>query len=605
MWKSAWLSFLIFACGGGGMGPTTVGAVDLKSTRALVVSTAEVAPANGSIVTEGTQGLEEYREFLRFLDNPDQKEAPFESKFIVRHLEALSAVLPEGLKERLEVPKATEAGNPALLADSAGTVLLRWWNRQNRYPATQSNERLLEHLQRVSYVFRHYTRKDAEHRLDDRGRVYLRFGPPDRSQRLDLGRGGEFWVYAFHPAAEYVFVRERGSGYRMASPTDLLPRRLQRGLGPSERGMKKAVRGISLLESVYEQLSHYQSRYGTVYADLSMYKEQLRQAIRGLSPPFDARPHTFVTQKMEEIRHYEAEAQRRRERTLPSSHTSIDDGVEDLPIAAQWIRRLDEDGETEVELHWSAAGQALQASEHGRGGGASFGYLLNCSFVELSESFEQQDVRRTHLLYRSEDPGGTLQTQTESFSLEEARHAALQVDLFRASVQGDMVQPQSKVKVGVSRADSMEALQGAPAVLEVSDLKPVVWRDSLDSIREAPVYPFRTISSSTPLGLRFEIYHLRTNSNGRTRYTVAYEARRKTEEGGIAGVLGMQDEERTEVTTTTEGERSRTTELIVLDPKNWDKKESQSIRVTVRVIDERSEQSVERSIEFNFSQRKR
>lgn len=370
--------------------------------------------------------------------------------------------------------------------------------------------------------------------------------------------------------------------------------------------MKKAVRGISLLEEVYEQLSHFRSRYGIVYSDLSMYREQIRQAMQGLSPPFDVRPHTFVTQKMEEIRHYEAEARRRREKTLPASHTNIDDGVEELPIAARWLRRLDENGETIVDLYWSTATQALQAFGPEEGGGVSPGYLFDCSLVELTESFEQQDVRKTHLLHRPEQPGGTLQTQKESFSLEEARHAALQVDLFRASVEGDMVQPQSKLKVGISRADSIEALQGDPTVLEMSDLQPVVWRDSLDSMGDAPVYPFRTLSASTQLGLRFELYHLMTDSGGQTRYTVAYEVQRKTEQEGVAGLLGRQNEERTEVATTIEGERSRTPELIVLDPENWEKKEeSQSIRVTVRVVDEQSEQSVKRSIEFDFSQREK
>ncbi len=606
MWKSAWLVSLILVYGGVDPRPTSGRASNPNPMPVFATSSTEAAVVGLSTATEDRQSLEEYHEFLRFLNNPNHKNAPFGSKFVVRHLVALTAVLPEGLKDRLQVPEATEARNPVLLAESAGTVILRWWNRQDRYPATQVNERLLEHLQRVSYAYRHYDREDSEYCLDDRGKVYLRFGPPGRSRHLNLGRGGELWVYSFHSAAEYVFVKKRGSGYRIARPTELVPGRFRRGLGPSERGMKKAVRGISLLEKIYEQLSHFRSRYGIVYSDLSMYREQIRQAMQGLSPPFDVRPHTFVTQKMEEIRHYEAEARRRKEKTLPASHTNIDDGVEELPIAARWLRRLDEDGETVVDLYWSTATQALQTSVSEEGGGASSKYLFDCSLVEFTESFDQQDVQKTHLLHTPKQPGGTLQTQRESFSLEEARHAALQVDLFRALVEGDMVQPQSKLKVGTSRADSIEALQGDPTVLEMSDLRPVVWRDSLDSMGGAPVYPFRTLSASTQLGIRFDLYHLMTNSGGQTRYTIAYEVQRKMEQEGVAGLLGRQNEERTKVATTVEGERSRTSELIVLDPENWEKKEeSQSIRVTVRVVDEQSEQSVKRSIEFGFSQREK
>ena len=131
----------------------------------------------------------------------------------------------------------------------------------------------------------------------------------------------------------------------------------------------------------------------------------------------------------------------------------------------------------------------------------------------------------------------------------------------------------------------------------MSDLQPILLRSDSVSVEEAPVYPFQTLPSATPLALRFEVYHLAKNE-GRTRYTVEYEVRRETDRGGFVRLFRGNEQERTSVESRFEGQATRTEEAILLDTANWRKEESQTVRVVVRVTDRHSNQEVERSVEF-------
>lgn len=547
-----------------------------------------------------------YYTFLRFVDDSASVGRSFSRATIRRQLDALQVVLPDSIVDRWGVEKGAESGRTDVLKQGAGRAIESWWRWKDPYPATSANERLQEHLKRVAYAFRRYHRKDDDHRLDDRGRVYVRYGPPTRSREFQRG---EFWTYGFQTAAEFLFVCERGDGCALGQPVELIPSRLRYGYGPTDRGMRKALKSLLALESIYKQLAHHRSRYGITYTDLSMYKEQVRQRLNGLATPMNTRPHSFVNQKIAEIKQEEAEARRRREKVVPATQSKVGNELEDLPVAARWVRSLTEAGSTKVELYWSVPRSSLRPSadqaealvEKTEGQG---GYLLSSSLVQFSDTYERQNGRTRHLF--APKNGGAqefLNPRRETFALHETPHAALQVDLAWASRESESqsIRPRAKLKVGTSRADSLAPLRDNPSVLEMSDLRPALLRTDTTSIEDAPVYPFRELSPTTPLALGFDIYHLQTDAEGRTQYTVEYEVRRKADRGNFARFLRGEDEERTAVESRFEGRRDQTEEYVLLDPKDWAKEEAQKMRVTVEVTDEHTGQQVSRAVEFNLS----
>jgi hypothetical protein len=93
------------------------------------------------------------------------------------------------------------------------------------------------------------------------------------------------------------------------------------------------------------------------------------------------------------------------------------------------------------------------------------------------------------------------------------------------------------------------------------------------TVEEAPVYPFRTLSSTAPLALRFEVYHL-SKEEDRTRYTIEYEVRRKTDRGGFVRLFRGNEQEQTSVESRLEGQATRTEEAVLLETTNWRKEES-------------------------------
>lgn len=92
------------------------------------------------------------------------------------------AELPEA--ERILYKEISRIGSPADIKiytqaseEAKIAVLDRFWDRVDPSPLTRANERLIEHYRRVAYA----RAKFGEGRFpwDDRGEVYVRFGPPD------------------------------------------------------------------------------------------------------------------------------------------------------------------------------------------------------------------------------------------------------------------------------------------------------------------------------------------------------------------------------------------------------------------------------------------
>lgn len=75
-----------------------------------------------------------------------------------------------------EWEKLLEENDPALYRHLRG-----FWQQLNPTPGALYNERLLEHWERIAHAREHYSKRDdPPYGTDDRGPVYIRYGPPDR-----------------------------------------------------------------------------------------------------------------------------------------------------------------------------------------------------------------------------------------------------------------------------------------------------------------------------------------------------------------------------------------------------------------------------------------
>ncbi|MFT5370466.1 MAG: GWxTD domain-containing protein, partial [Candidatus Latescibacterota bacterium] len=99
--------------------------------------------------------------------------------------------------------------------------LRQFWKGQDPTPSTPVNERLIQHLQRMTYVETNFSRTNTEEPIDtDRGRVYITYGPPDEIERdasSSEGKPSEIWHYGRN---QFIFRDSNGLGvYRLVHST--------------------------------------------------------------------------------------------------------------------------------------------------------------------------------------------------------------------------------------------------------------------------------------------------------------------------------------------------------------------------------------------------
>ncbi|NBC86014.1 MAG: GWxTD domain-containing protein [Bacteroidetes bacterium] len=532
-------------------------------------------------------------------------ETSFPSFEFVRHLSALEPILPDALVDELGLENAIKDGDLRALSSEAGKKIQDWWRGNDPFPATPLNERMIEHLRRFEFAFDHFVRTDDANRLDDRGRIYMRYGrPTDAYPNFGMEKrfsGTAYWVYSrFHENADFFFLYRQGDGYVLGTPADVLSRDFGgpglAGLGPTERGQSKAEDVMGILENVYGELAHLRSRHGIILSDLRMQ-----------SAPIPL--HSYALKVVNDIEATERQAAERREETVPRQRTHVGDELRSIPIALRPIRRLNPEGETTVDVYWSAAARDLQPLDAMRrqlrssGKQPSSSMLLAWTVIQEATNFEQQQRHEGRMLVRNRGGGDAkLPTQHLSFSLDEqTSQLAVQLDAYWTEMlkEANRVRPTAKVSSGVVRVDSLASLTANPGRLEISDLLPRTWTEGVP-ITEAAAYPFQAITPSTNLAVEFDIYHLTYNENDQTDYTVEYRVRRSIERSGLGGLFRGDSESETVVETQTTSASRTSNEFVDLDLGDWKTDKPQDVTITVTVTDNVSRQTATRSLEFRM-----
>jgi len=104
-----------------------------------------------------------------------------------------------------------------LPVDAQRRFLARYWSRiPDPVAGTAQHELIEEYNERVTFVAREYFERDIGRSgaRTDRGRIYLKFGPPDARQPLPMeGRkAAEVWKYTRQRNLKYAFLDETGFG---------------------------------------------------------------------------------------------------------------------------------------------------------------------------------------------------------------------------------------------------------------------------------------------------------------------------------------------------------------------------------------------------------
>jgi GWxTD domain-containing protein len=108
----------------------------------------------------------------------------------------------EDLKELRAAP---EAGRAAAWA--------KFWSARDPDPSTPENEALAQYLERVQYVVKEFSQFGAGWK-SDRGRVYIRYGPPEQiDTAMDQRAQGEYEIWRYYSLnRNFVFYDMFGVG---------------------------------------------------------------------------------------------------------------------------------------------------------------------------------------------------------------------------------------------------------------------------------------------------------------------------------------------------------------------------------------------------------
>ncbi len=107
-----------------------------------------------------------------------------------------------------------------------GQFLLTFWQQRDPIPMTEENERLIEHYKRLQYARDNYA-GGTDTGYDDRGKIYVRYGPPDDFYRSVSSDGlildNESWVYQINAKMiNFDFVLKGGGFVLVKDLSDAL-----------------------------------------------------------------------------------------------------------------------------------------------------------------------------------------------------------------------------------------------------------------------------------------------------------------------------------------------------------------------------------------------
>jgi len=413
--------------------------------------------------------------------------------------------------------------------------LLDFWKKNDPNLMTELNERLVEHFKRVEYALTFY-RAGVFPGYDDRGMIYIRYGPPDSKFVSSAGnnvtfqgfgqmgviqtRPNESWVYnSLHTYLSFDFV-EYGNFYKLAHDLrdaivnvpnvymQMIATWDLNVLDPKLIAAKDLYRERSSLSPHYARLGYFDfsgpsQLYNFVQSsnDFTSMQRQARDDVptEVFKPEFDFRP---------------------------------------INVAISYAQFRGKENKTDLEIYLGIyANEDDFLFEEGKKIAP-----YNNKIVLLDSSFNRTENTKKEYSITLSPEANTNNIvgifQEDLSLLPGKKNIGLQID-------------SDKNKRGGIYSINLELKDFTKEKLMVSDIQFSDYIVPVNSEEIASkhglkinVYPFKSISKRKPIYAYYEIYNLTFDKNGKSRYQIEYSVRQTNTEGnlitrGIKGVINL------------------------------------------------------------------
>ncbi len=475
---------------------------------------------------------------------------------VAQEIERIAPLLSE--EEHTRWRSLLENGDPKVCAE-----ILSFWKKKDPTPSTERNERLLEHWERIAYARKHFTKsKSTVYEADERARIYVKYGPPDKISVGQLGTRPalfRYWVNIlllfdtrpfagstpesirermvidaineYNPMPEYeiwfygsfntdapvffLFGPKEGLGsFGLRNGLeDLIPARAF-----SRRSARNAngVSPGSVLQTVYySELAHLHSYFYDRFNELQSEWDNVQRE--------GSRPGRF---RMQALRHANSQFRAKRQlyasedrhnpvhRKAPIETSSFDKTINPVRLAAHRFRFLDRANQPKLALLGLASPKL-------RGGlkkreGLSFAFTLRTRLPdERLQSVTETGTDSTVVFVL---PQAETHTQYELFcEVFDTTRKQVQVDTSGRKNPKPML-----IALGQQRMAAASPLVTTEDVLELSDLLIGVADEAEITAADfsVPLVPNDRFGPHQPLQVYLEIYHLSQDADGSARFTL-------------------------------------------------------------------------------------
>lgn len=408
-------------------------------------------------------------------------------------------------------------------------IRLFWLEKDSR-PATQVNERLIEHWQRISYARRHFKKnRMSVYGCDDRGTIYVKYGKPLRTKSGFLGTSGASiielmrWISrpssraairTYNPAPEYEVWLYDNLG--TDEPTYFLFS-LRDGTGTFglRDGVETTISGHSGRRYIYQIM--YYAELESFAEDYEMRYHWLEEAWqRGGRVGRKLRQSYFFSNKIVD-------------KTNPShkyadvDKSDYEKNVGSVNIVARNVRLLD--SKNRPQLAVIAISSPQFKGEQLKNSNGIFevpAYQLHHYLIIRDDSLREID-RMTAAI-----PEGM-----DNVSIFQVEHSS-SYSHFSIAAEARLAQSDTLLAIGKIFLNTKPPLNPDPDSLEISDLVLGVEFDSeseMPSHLPLPLLPTYQFNKTDPMQVYLEVYHLKSNQDGNRRFTIEFSVHKLDKKG--------------------------------------------------------------------------
>ena len=507
-----------------------------------------------SLLAQSTE-LRQITESLTRYESVFTKEA--DPSLLRLELQRLLPLLPETTLDQVT------HSNSILTNPGARQAILSWWRSQDPLPASDINERMIEHVRRVEYAVDHYGCASCDTGYDERGEIYVRYGEPERKTKITFDDPrlidvvfqpgvavsptdfphNEFWRYFNIDRDAYFIFVEDGNRYRLGDTSDLLPSVLRSGLGHGGRGQVKSKMVLAVMRSVYEQLAVEHPNFGPRFNDVDQWwmlhndtgrlrnRDLLENAkiITGAGglqgertsddseENFSRPPNIYAQGIILDSKTEDQLAANLLSTQIPSATSDVLGVYPSLSVGMRYARFLKPDGTTTVEIYWHPDPYAFPVLKQN----SEQEYLVQVFVAEQTSDYEVTKSASKAIRVQNPNMATNVTIPVQTIQINETGgffHLALQWDQHVLSSE----EIGERLRVTSTRIDSLSALDATGITLGMSDLKPIVTTGN----HLPEPWPYGWIQKGMNFGLAFEIYHLTYAIGDMTSYRITYDVAR-------------------------------------------------------------------------------